>query len=250
MSTNPSNPSNLPPITGRTVRDRRAIENRRIGVWEMLCLGQALDDIAKRFRVSIKTIERDRSWWDERLGYNTQQLKDPKYAAIDVGMTAKKLEKVAEDAYVEYTAATNGAFKVRFLQTVVAALATRHKVLADAGFLPKVGHEKEGAPKVEISFEARFGKDAIETVFDDPKSRRKVLEAAFSMVSTGMLADKDVLGQPLPGHATPLSNEASNEASNDPGGPDDSSSGDFSNFGGPPPVSMPLMLLPPPAEEE
>ena len=47
-------------------------------------------------------------------------------------------------------------------------------------------HEKEVARKVSISFEARFGKDAPEAVFDDPKSRRKVMEAAFSLMKAGM----------------------------------------------------------------
>jgi len=211
VSTTPT-PSPLPTVSGRTRYDRKAIDRRRIGVWEMFVLGQDKDKIAKHFNVSEKTIDRDIEWWKERLGYNTSDLKDPAHAAMDVGMTAKKLEKVAEDAYVEYHAATNGAIKVRFLQTVVLALTSRHKVLADAGYLPKVGHEKEGAPKVEISFEARFGKDAVEAVFDDPKSRRKVLEAAYSVVKTGLLADKDVVGETLPGHATPLADAPPEDA--------------------------------------
>jgi hypothetical protein len=171
---------------------------RRNRVWEMVCCGQSIDDIAQRESVSTKTIERDLDWWENRLGYQTEQLKkDAKLAAIDVGMTAAKLQKIHEDAYVEYVAAQNGAFKARFLQTAVQALVLRHKVLADAGYLPKVGHEKEMAPTIKISFESRFGKDAPETVFDDAKSRRKVLDAAFKVLNTGLLADRGVMGEAM-----------------------------------------------------
>jgi hypothetical protein len=164
----------------------------------MVCCGQAIDDIAQRESVSTKTIERDLDWWETRLGYQTEQLKkDAKLAAIDVGMTAAKLMKTAEDAYVEYVAAQNGAFKARFLQTHIQALVLRHKVLADAGYLPKVGHEKESAPTIKISFEHRFGKEAPEAVFDDPKSRRKVLDAAFKVLNTGLLEDKGIMGEAM-----------------------------------------------------
>lgn len=181
---------------GRQKHSQDAIERRRIGVYEMLCCGQSVDDIANSLKVSSKTVKRDIEWWHERLGYNTEQLKDPKKAAIDVGMTAKKLEKIFEDAYVEYAAATNGAFKVRFLQTAAQAAIYRHKILADAGYLPKVGHEKERPTKVEINFTQRFGPEA-EVFEKDPKSRRRVLEAFQAYVKERALSDKDVLGLPL-----------------------------------------------------
>lgn len=195
MATSPNLPAPLPQ---KKKGNRRLAAIRRSGVWEMLCCGQSVDDIAKHYGVSTKTIERDLDWWEAKLGYQTEQLKiDPKKAAVDIGKTAAKLQKIHEDAYVEYAAAQNGAFKARFLQTAVQALVLRHKVLADAGYLPKVGHEKETAPTIKISFESRFGKDAPETVFDDPKSRRKVLDAAFKVLNTGLLADHGVLGESM-----------------------------------------------------
>jgi len=177
----------------------------------MLCCGQSVDDIANRFKVSTKTIQRDLDWWEKRLGQDTEDLKrDPKQAAMDVGMTAKRLMKLAEDAYVEHVACSNGAFKARFLQVSGNMLVYRHKVLADAGYLPKVGHEKESAPKVTINFAARYGPEAA--VFEDPKSRRRVTDAFLSMIKTEGLADKETLGLPMnPSHVdapAPTSDEA------------------------------------------
>jgi hypothetical protein len=160
----------------------------------MLCCGQDVNQIAMHYGVSEKTIERDQKWWEERLGYKTTDLKNPENAAIDVGMTAAKLQKLAEDSYVEYLAATNPAAKARFLECSGKMLATRHKILSDAGFLPKVGHEREEGHAVKISFEARFGADAPQAVFDNDKSRRKVIEAAAAYIKLGMGAD----GLPMP----------------------------------------------------
>lgn len=173
---------------------KKQIEQRRLGVWEMLCCGQSLDHIATHYGVSEKTIERDQTWWQERLGYQTQQLKDPHHAAIDVGMTAAKLQKISEDSYVEYLASNNAIFKDRFLNTSMRALALRHKIQADAGFLPKVGHEVEEAFVAKITFEARFGKEAPQAVFDAPKSRRRVLEAVAAAMRLGIAPD----GLPMP----------------------------------------------------
>ena len=173
---------------------KKQIQQRRVGVWEMLCCGQSIDDIASHYGVSEKTIERDQSWWEERLGYQTTQLKDPKNAAIDVGMTAAKLKKIAEDAYVEYLSASNAVFKDRFLNTSMRALGMRHKIQADAGFLPKVGHEQEETFAAKITFEARFGKEAPQAVFDQPKSRRRVLEAVAAAMRLGVGQD----GLPMP----------------------------------------------------
>jgi hypothetical protein len=173
---------------------KKQIQQRRVGVWEMLCCGQSIDDIAKHYGVSDKTIERDQKWWEERLGYQTTQLKDPNNAAIDVGMTAAKLQKISEDAYVEYLSANNAVFKDRFLNTSMRALGMRAKILGETGFLPKVGHEQEEAFSAKITFEARFGKEAPQAVFDNHKSRRKVLEAVAAAMRLGVGAD----GLPMP----------------------------------------------------
>ncbi len=166
---------------------KQQIETRRIGVWEMHICGTPVHEIATHYAVSQKTIKRDLDWWEERLGYQAANLKEPKNAAVDVGMTAAKLQKVAEDAYVEYTVNQNGAQKVRFQQVVVQALLARTKILQECGYLPKVGHERDEAPSVKVSFEARFGKDAPQAVFDDPRKRRRVLEAAYAMLKSGIL---------------------------------------------------------------
>jgi len=154
------------------------IMNRRIEVWEMHCCGAPATEIAKKKFVSYDTILRDIKWWEERLGENTAKLKDPAHAATDVGTTAAKLTKVVEDAWVDYHTSTNAGFRARFLQVIVQALGTRHKILAEAGYLPKVGHETEHKKEVSITFEARFGAQAPQVVFDDPKSCRRILDAA------------------------------------------------------------------------
>lgn len=155
-------------------------------VWEMLCCGFPLDEIAQKCHVSERTIQRDKSWWDERLGYNTQQLKDPKHAAMDVGNTAAMLKQLYHDAYCAAITTNNDAFKQRYMETAGRMLVQRHKILADAGFLPKVGHDQEEQTAVKISFEARFGKDAPQAIFDNDKSRRRVLEAVYASLDLGI----------------------------------------------------------------
>jgi len=176
-------------LTPRKRYTKKQIQERRVIVWEMTCCGSSLDEIALKCGVSEKTTRRDMAWWEDRLGYKTTQLKDPKNAAIDVGMTAAMLKQMSQDAYVEFVSSTNATFKVRYLEAAGRLLVNRHKILADAGFLPKVGHEIEEAHSVKVSFEARFGKDAPQAVFDDAKSRRKVLEAVFGALSLGIGAD-------------------------------------------------------------
>lgn len=173
---------------------KQQIQQRRIGVWEMLCCGQTITQIAQHYGVTERTIERDQKWWEDRLGYKTSELKDPKNAAIDVGMTAAKLQKLAEDAYVEYVSATNPAVKARMLECSGKMLGLRHKILSDAGFLPKIGHEQEEGVTTKITFEARFGKNAPQAVFDDHRSRRRVLEAVAGYMKLGVSED----GLPVP----------------------------------------------------
>ena len=182
------------PLTPRRRYTKRQIEARRLNVWEMYCCGQPVSEMASSEGVSPKTIQRDITWWQNRLGFNTEALKDPATAAMDVGMTAAKLEKLAQDAYVEYAASSNPTFKVRYLEASGRMLVNRHKVLADAGFLPKVGHEVEEGIVTKISFEARFGKGAPQAVFDNHQSRRNVLEAIGDALKLGIGTD----GLPFP----------------------------------------------------
>ena len=163
-------------------RYRSLVEKRRLAVWESHCAGVPNYQMAQDHGVTERTIERDIKWWKDRLGYRTDELKDPKNAAIDVGMTAAKLEKVAEDAYVEYMGATNGHLKAKFLMVMNNALVNRHKILADAGYLPKVGQDHEWKEEVKVTFTQRFGKDAPQAVFDDDKKRRRVLEATEAIL--------------------------------------------------------------------
>lgn len=183
--------ANLTVNPNRKRYSQRQVDARRIGVWEMLCCGESIDNIATHYDVSYRTISRDIKFWQDKLGQGAEDLKVPENAAIDIGTTARRLEKMYEDALVEFMAASTASSKVRFMQVGIQSLVMRHKILADAGFLPRIGHEKEVAQKVSISFEARFGKDAPEAVFDDPKSRRRVMEAAFSLMKAGMIDSID-----------------------------------------------------------
>lgn len=171
---------------------KQQIETRRMGVWEMYICGTPVHEMATHYAVSQKTIKRDLDWWEERLGYDTKRLKEPEHAAVDIGMTAAKLRKVSEDAYVEYTVNGNGAQKVRFQQVCVQALVARTKILQETGYLPKVGHERDEAASIKVSFEARFGKDAPQAVFDDPRKRRRVLQAAYAMLKSGIMDEAGV----------------------------------------------------------
>jgi len=163
-------------------RYRSLIDKRRLAVWEARLAGVPVYQLAKDHGVSTKTIERDIRWWEDRLGYRADELKDPKNAAIDVGMTMAKLQKVAEDAYVEFLGADNGHLKAKFLMVMNNALVNRHKIGADAGFLPKVGQDHEWREEVKVTFTQRFGKESPQAVFDDDKSRRRVLEATEAIL--------------------------------------------------------------------
>ena len=166
----------------RMAFSKSQIQKRRTEVWEMHCCGAPLTEIAQKQNVSYDTILRDVKWWNARLGADTMALKEPTLAAVDVGMTAAKLTKVVEDAWVDYHTSTNAGFRARFLQVIVQALTQRHKILAEAGFLPKVGHEREHRDEVRVTFEARFGSNAPQAVFDNPKSCRKILDAAGALL--------------------------------------------------------------------
>jgi hypothetical protein len=158
------------------------IQKRRIEVWEMHVCGAPVYEIAQKQNVTENTIRRDIKWWEEHLGGDTAKLKDPTFAAIDVGMSAAKLQKAAEDAYVEFLSCANAGFKARFLQVFVMSVTARTKLLAEHGFLPKVGHEVPHHDSVKVTFEARFGAGSAQAVFDDPKSCRKILDAAEAAI--------------------------------------------------------------------
>jgi len=167
-------------------RSKTFVQNRRLKVWEAYNLGQTPVDIAKDQNCSERTIERDIHWWKQRLGMGASALKDPANAAMDVGMTAAKLQMIAEEAWVEAVASTNGSVKAKFLMVSKSALVDRHRLLADAEFLPKVGHDTDYTEKVTVTFEQRFGKGSAQAVFDSDKSRRKILEAGEALLRESM----------------------------------------------------------------
>ncbi len=175
---------------------KQQIETRRNGIWEMLCCGSSIDEMASKFGVSDKTVRRDVEWWMARLGRDADSLKDPEIAARDIGMTAAFLKQMAHDAYVEFITQPNALVKARFLETAGRMMSQRHKLLADAGHLPKVGHEREEEHSVKISFEARFGKDAPQAIFDDDRARRRVMEAVFANLGAGITAVGDTAQAP------------------------------------------------------
>lgn len=191
--------SNKPPKVKRRRFTAKQIQERRIAVWEMMCCDWDAHKMAEEQGVSEKTIQRDMKWWRDRLGLSTDQLKDAKHAAIDVGMTAAMLKQIGHDAYVESVGCTNHSYKQRYLETAGRMFVNRHKILADAGFLPKVGHEKEEEHTVKVSFEARFGADAPEAVFDNDQSRRRVIEAVQAALGVGIdLSDEHVKDKEVP----------------------------------------------------
>ena len=97
-------------------------------------------------------------------------------------MTMAKLQKIAEDAYVEFLGATNGHLKAKFLMVMNNALVNRHKIGADAGYLPKVGQDHDWKEEVKVTFTQRFGENAPQAVFDNDGSRRRILEASEAIL--------------------------------------------------------------------
>lgn len=161
----------------------RAISRRRSDVWEMMCQGVPVVEMADILNVHRGTIYLDVKHWKERLGSHVATIReDPEAANTEIGLTIRKLDSVVEAAFQEYSMAKSGSEKDKFLNTACKALSTKTRILQESGVLPKAGVEIKAKIEHDMTFAQRFGDASPLKTLDDPASRHKVLEMATRLL--------------------------------------------------------------------
>jgi len=189
-----------------------AIMRRRHDVWEMMCQGIPRGEMARILGVCENTIGGDVRYWRGRVESRIGRLKgDPQAVHTELGLTAQKLDSIAEAAFQEYSTAKTGNEKDKFLNTAAKALGLKTKILQETGFLPKAGIEIKAQVQHEASFADRFGPGSPLSTLDDPTSRHKVLAIASRLIrlaenekpiDVDAVVKKDVPQLPLNGGTT------------------------------------------------
>jgi len=155
------------------------IAERREHVWRFLSRRVPQTVMAKLLKVSRRTIADDVRWWKERTGDYINKVKnDPTAANTDIGMTALRLDGIAQMAMSEAELARNAQEKNNFMRTAITAENSRSNLLVGTGTLPKAGEEIRVTHKINATFTAKLGQNSPLSVLDDPSSARKVLSAA------------------------------------------------------------------------
>jgi len=192
--------------TSRKKWTAQAISRRRSDVWEMMCQGVSKSEMASILGVHRETIAVDVKFWRNTVGGRVEKIKDdPRYAHLELGLTMKKLDSVAEAAFMEYSVAKTGGEKDKFLNTAAKALSTKTRILQESGILPKAGIEIKQKVEHEISFKQRFGPDSPLTELDDPASRHKVLDIAARLLKLAETPtiDADAIVKSMPNDGEP-----------------------------------------------
>lgn len=173
-------------------RDPAAIERRRKHVWEMALEGIPQTSMAEILKVTRQTIWSDLDFIEKREQAKVTGMKDDsKLAALDIGLTARKLESIAEACMQEYMAAGTSQDKHRFLDAAAKTIVNRHRVLMETGILPKAGIEIKSTIEHSVSFEDRYGKDSKFKIMDDAAIRRRVLGVAEAALKLGLKREFD-----------------------------------------------------------
>lgn len=175
-----------------TVRkDPATMERRRKNVWEMYLEGVPQTQMAKILNVTRQTVSSDIDYLEKKQQTYTTALKDDSNAAaLDIGVTIKKLESIADEAWSQARLAETALEKNSFFNTAIKAMATRNRILIETGYLPKAGLEIKTTVENKISFEKRFGTDSKYKIMDDAGARRRILAVAEAALRLGL---KDAL---------------------------------------------------------
>lgn len=168
------------PFPDRNTAD--GIAERRERVWKYMARRVPQTIMAELLGVSRRTIYEDVQWWRERNREHIQRIQDdPEYAATDIGLSAMRLEGIAQAALHEYELSNNGVQKNMSLNTAIKAEKARSDMLIASGVWPKAGEEIRVSHTVEATFTAKLGtvsEDSPLKALDQPAARRKVMNAA------------------------------------------------------------------------
>lgn len=160
---------------------KEGIAERREHVWKFMARRVPQTVMADLLGVSRRTIYDDVQWWKCRCQEHVKRIQDdPDYAATDIGLTAMRLEGIAQAALNDYELARTGALKNLSLNTAIKAEKTRVDMMIAAGIWPKAGEDIRVSHSIEATFTAKLGSDEDSPlkVLDQPASRRKVMNAA------------------------------------------------------------------------
>jgi hypothetical protein len=155
------------------------IQARREQVWKFLARRVPQTVMAELLGVSRRTVSSDVRWWKEQCQGYVEHLRDnPEAASADIGLTALRLEGMAQFAMNEAQLAGSGTLKNQFINTAIRAEETRSGLLIKTGALPKAGEDIRVSHNIKATFSAKLGTDSPLASLDDPSSRRRVLSAA------------------------------------------------------------------------
>lgn len=155
------------------------IAKRREQVWKFLARRVPQTVMADLLGVSRKTINADVKFWKERAQEYIEEIKkDPVAASADIGMTAMRLEGMAQIAMNQAELQESGQNKNLFLNTAIRAEGMRADILTKTGVWPKAGEDIRVSHNIKATFAAKMGEDHPLASLDNPSSRRKVLSAA------------------------------------------------------------------------
>lgn len=163
------------------------IERRRKHVWEMALEGIPQTAMADILKVTRQTVASDLDFIRKSEQSKINGMKnDSALAELDIGVTARRLDSIAEACMQEYMAAETAQDKHRFLDAAAKTIVNRHRVLMETGMLPKAGVEVKTTIDHTVSFEDRFGKDSKWKILDNPATRRRILSVAEAALKLGL----------------------------------------------------------------
>ena len=160
------------------------IEERREHVWKFLARRVPQTVMAKILGVSRRTIASDVKFLKEQCKDFSHAIKnDPEAACMDIGLTALRLEGIAQAAMGDYELARTAQHKNLFLNTAIKAETARSSLLINTGVLPKAGEDVRVTHNLKATFAATMGEESPLSTLDQPDSRRKVLSAAKKILA-------------------------------------------------------------------
>jgi hypothetical protein len=158
---------------------QEGIAKRREMVWKYMARRVPQTVMAELLGVSRRTIYTDVQWWQEQCqGYIKKLKEDPAAAEADIGLTAMRLEGMAQMAMNEAELAQSGQNKSMFMNNAMRAENSRIDLLVRTGIYPKAGEDVRHHHTVKATFSAKLGDDSPLASLDNPSSRRRVLTAA------------------------------------------------------------------------
>ena len=155
------------------------IEERREHVLKFLSRHVPQTVMAKLLKVSRRTIADDVKYIKEQSEKRITSIKNnPQAADADIGLSALRLEGIAQTSLNDAELARTSQDKNNFLRTAITAINSRANLLTNTGIYPKAGEEIRVRHDIKATFEAKLGHDSPLAALDQPASRRKVLSAA------------------------------------------------------------------------